>query len=160
MKFITLATIAVAGSAGKSFPSYDSFHAHCGLEITLEQPCEEVYGALKTTLDNFSSPNFSDPSHGFYAPIQVTDSSLWYTRLGAGKKYTDDMQLYVEKSGSGCKITGKSRSQSLSYYDYYTNYCNMYNPLRKSGLDIHVPYTNNCKYEPSADIRESQCDAY
>ena len=69
------------------------------------------------------------------------------------------MEFVLAAEGAGCKITGKSQSQSLSYYDYYTNYCNIYNPLRVSGLNFSEPKTSQCKYAAAPADRVAACDA-
>ena len=160
MKFSTLAIVATTASAA-NFPSFDSFHAHCQFDTVVSKSCDETFNTLQGVLTEFSSPDFKDPSKGFYAQKQVANGSqLWFTRLGAGKKYTDDMEFLLSADPAGCKVTGKSQSQSLSYYDFYTNYCNMYNPLRVSGLTFTEPKTSQCKYAADPKQREAQCDAY
>ena len=69
------------------------------------------------------------------------------------------MEYILADDAAGCKITGNSRSQSLSYYDYYTNYCNIYNPLRESTLNFSEPKTTKCKYAPAINDRAAACDA-
>ena len=157
MKFTTLTALVASASAG--FPGFDSFHAHCQFETTVDKSCAETYTTLQKVLTDFSENN-KDPARGFYSKKEEdVNKTLWYTRLTSGKKYTDDMEYLFTDAGSSCKITGKSRSQSLSYYDYQTNYCNIYNPLRVSGLTFSEPSTSQCKYPADPKQREAQCDA-
>ena len=121
MKFVALASLASVASAG--FPSFDSFHAHCQLTTTFSDSCSNVYAALDNT-----SKTFTDPAGGLYAVKQeVPNSSVWVTRTTPVKHYVDDILFSVSGSGSSCTVVGKSRSQSMSYYDYDTNFCNIYN---------------------------------
>ena len=57
---------------------------------------------------------------------------VWAERLTANQEYTDDVMWTTMGAGgnNSCTITAKSRSQSLSWYDYSVNFCNMFNPLR------------------------------
>ena len=139
MKFSALALIA--GASADKFPGFDSFHASCQFETVSDKSCADTYTTLQGVLNDFAK-NDTDPAHGFYSKKQVeADEQLWYTRLTSGKKYTDDMEYLFKDTSAGCKITGNSRSESLSVYDYYTNYCNIYNPLRESGLNFSEPKT-------------------
>ena len=157
MKFSALALIA--GASAANFPGFDSFHASCQFETVSDKSCADTYTTLQGVLSDFETNN-TDPAHGFYAKKQVaTRSQLWYTRLTGGKKYTDDMEYLLSDTSAGCKITANSRSQSLSYYDYYTNYCNIYNPLRQSTLNFSEPQTTKCKYAPAMNDRSAACDA-
>ena len=158
MKFI-ISTFVAAVSALKAFPDFDSFHAHCAFETVSDKPCDETYSVLQKVLTDFSEPAFKDPAHGFYAKVhEDKNSQLWYTRMGAGKKYTDNMEFLFAAEDTGCKITGKSKSISLSYYDYYTNYCNIYNPLRESGLNFSEPKNSQCKFAPDLQSRIEKCN--
>ena len=159
MKFTALVALIATASAG-SFPSFDSFHAHCQFETVSDKSCAETYSTLQGVLTSFGAPGNQDPARGFYNKVsEVTNKTLWYTRLTSGKKYTDDMEFLFADTANGCTITAKSQSQSLSYYDYYTNYCNMYNPLRVSGLNFSEPKTSQCKYPADVAQREAQCNA-
>ena len=158
MKFSALALIASV----QAFPSFDSFHAHCQIETTTDKSCADTYKILEKTLLSLDPDH--DPAHGTYTKYETKENQeLWFTRLTGGKKYTDDMEFTFADNGSGCSITGKSRSQSLSYYDYQTNYCNMYNPLRvakkNDGLNFSEPQNKNCKFPADPAQREAQCDA-
>ena len=158
MKFAALALIA--GVSADKFPGFDSFHASCQFQTVSDKSCADTYAELSSVLSDFET-NLTDPARGFYKKKQVAESSqLWYTRVTSGKKYTDDMEYVLSEAGNGgCAITGNSRSQSLSYYDYYTNYCNIYNPLRQSTLNFSEPKTTKCKYAPAINDRAAACDA-
>ena len=86
---------------------------------------------------------------------------VWATRRTANDKYTDDVMWTTVGAGTdtSCTVTAKSRSQSLSYYDYNVNFCNMFNPLRGTLFkgDISDAKVSNCKY-PAKDAKT--CDRY
>jgi hypothetical protein len=63
------------------------------------------------------------------------------TRTTPVKKYVDDIAFEFSQTGADCLVKARSRSQTLSYYDYATNYCNMWNPLKYTG-----EFTNQSVY--------------
>ena len=153
------AALMIAAVSAADFPGFDSFHASCQFETISDKSCADTFTTLQGVLSDFEANN-TDPARGFYSKKQVaSNSQLWYTRLTSGKKYTDDMEYILTDDAAGCKITGNSRSQSLSYYDYYTNYCNIYNPLRVSTLNFSEPKATKCKYAPAINDRAAACDA-
>ena len=111
----------------KNFPAFDDFHAHCELETTFNLYCPDVYVVMMV---NFK--DFKDPAHGTYKKVEEVGDTFWYTRTTPVKHYVDDVEFVLsEVAYRTCKVTAKSRSQSLSYYDYSTNFCNMYNVIRE-----------------------------
>jgi len=123
----TLGPVPQSSLSAGSFPSYSGMHAHCGMETTVSASCSDVYAALNKIV---ATPSF-DPAGGIYAVHQeVTDSSVWVTRTTPTKHYVDDIEFLLTDKNGSCSISAKSQSQSLSYYDYDTNYCNMYNVFK------------------------------
>ena len=99
----------------------------------------------------------ADPAGGIYAVHKETlNKSVWVTRTTPTKHYVDDIMFSLSGTAS-CSITAKSRSQTTSYYDYDTNYCNMYNVFRGMGQKFSTPSTTDCKWVPD-DV--STCDKY
>ena len=79
---------------------------------------------------------------------------MWVTRTTPTKKYVDDIKFeyfgnpknFREK---GCRVKGRSRSQSLSYYDYNTNYCNIWNVAQTLPEAVKATVTTSeCKWVP------------
>ena len=157
MKFAIAALIG----AVSAFPSFDSFHAHCQIEVSVDMSCDDAIASLsdyvKSGKDEASPP-------GKYAIHQEDGSMVWATRRTANDKYTDDV-MWQKGDGTAntCTITAKSRSQSLSYYDYNVNFCNMFNPLRADtgaqfkGDIVKDVKVSNCGY-PAKDT--AACDRY
>merc|ERR1719469_162329 len=147
MKF---AAIALLGAAqAKSFPGFDSFHAHCEMEVKVNDTCENAYSSVKAMVDNSD-----DPAKGFYSLFDHADNkSVWATRTGPGKKYTDDVMWEFTSVGTECNVHSKSRSQSLSYWDSYFNFCNQYNAYRSDSFKLdflqNPTSISNCKFQPS-----------
>ena len=122
-----------------SFPSFSALHAHCAMQTTISSTCDDAYKALNTIVN---TANF-DPAGGLYAVKQETsDQMIWVTRTTPTKHYVDDIEFLLSGTGSTCTINAKSQSQSLSYYDYDTNYCNMYNVFKSSGVTF-TPVTTS-----------------
>ena len=130
-----LLTALVAGAAAdiSQFPSFDAFHANCAMDVTyLGQSCPTVYANMKNLLTEYAA---GDPGKGIYKFIdQKENTYFWMTRTTPVKKYVDDIAFEFSTDASGdCVVKSRSKSQSLSYYDYSTNYCNMWNPLHYTG---------------------------
>ena len=144
----------VSATAASSFPSFDALHANCALSWNFAGTCDNAYNTLQNTLTNFK-----DPAGGNYAIVQKNSpSSIWVTRTTPVKKYVDDIEFTVGSNVSGsCTMSAKSRSQSLSYYDYSTNYCNMFNVIRTSGLKYTNLQASQCKFPADSP---SVCDKY
>ena len=149
------------GNVGISFPKFDMHHAHCALMTTVTHDCKSAYDYMSKDL-----VQFRDPGNGKYEEFNsVADKSLWYTRETPKKHYIDDVEwLFTDNSAGGCEISGRSRSRTESIYDYDTNFCNIWNPLRLSPL--LVPFANidtvtwECPFHPDASKANFTCDTY
>lgn len=110
------------------FPSFDFAHAHCAMQVTyLGKDCKDMFVSLNNLLTEYQQ---GDPGKGIYAfhDIEI-NNYFWVTRTTPVRKYVDDIAFEFVDGCDGCSIWARSRSQSLSYYDYSTNFCNMWNPL-------------------------------
>ena len=154
MKFTAIAMLI---GATQAFPSFDSFHAHCEMTVSVADSCANTKAAIHKMVGT-TSPNL-DPAQGFYHPKSESDSMIWATRTGPGKKYTDDVMWEFSSNGDSCSVHSKSKSQSLSYYDYGFNFCNMYNAYRTSYWTPAVSNvsTKNCKFSVEASDIEKTC---
>ena len=144
-------------AAANGFPAFDAFHAHCEMTTTVQSKCVDVYGTMFKELSNFQ-----DPASGIYKVHSDDGSSnVWVTRTTPTKHYVDDIEFtFTVNSATTCKIDAKSRSQTFSIYDYDTNYCNMYNPIRESGLKFSPVATSSCANVPKAADVEATCNKY
>ena len=76
----------------------------------------------------------TEPTGGKYdLKEEKKDDYIWSERLTKNKMFTDDQLFEFEEYDKGSKVTGRSRSQSLSYYDYNVNFCNLWNVYKHSG---------------------------
>ena len=152
---IAIAALVAAVAADKAdFPEDNFMHAHCLAMSAIQMPCVDVFS---TFTDSIKSR--AEPAKGTYALKEESDYGfgyIWATRLGSGGKYTDDvMWEFGDIVEGNCLIHAKSRSQSISVLDYNTNYCNIFNVFRMSGLDYSPLTTDSCTYND-----ESACDEY
>ena len=155
MKFAS-ALIAVAAASPSNFPAFDSMHAHCSLTTTFQAGCAATFAALDKTVKTFT-----DPASGIYAVVEEgSNQYVWVTRTTPVKHYVDDIIFMVGGDGSTCTVQSKSRSQTLSYYDYDTNFCNMYNVFRSSGVAFSAPKVGDCKWVPADADLTATCDKY
>ena len=142
-----------------SFPSQDMFHAGCHTSVQIGSDCATAFTALDKTIKSYSA---GGPSHGLYEiHSEVQNMSIWTTRTTPTKHYVDDIEFTLTPSGNTCSIAAQSRSQTLSYLDYDTNYCNMWNVVKGSGLDFSDFKTNGaCSGIPTDAERLATCNKY
>jgi len=152
----TLGPVPQSALSADAFPAFDSFHANCAMQTTVSAKCSDVKAAFDKTV---ASPTW-DPAGGLYAVKQQTANSLWVTRTTPTKHYVDDIEFLLTDQGSVCNISAKSRSETMSYYDYDTNFCNMYNVFKSSGVAYTTPTTSECKWVPTAADLEATCNKY
>lgn len=148
-KAIVLSIIAtVAFAEIPKFPAFDMFHANCALDVTYTgQTCSQVYSAMETVITNYEA---GDAGAGVYAFVdKKQDTYFWVTRETPTHHYIDDIGFEFTESNGSCTVTSKSRSETLSVYDYSTNYCNMWNVLNTTGVFANTK-VHDCAY-PAAD---------
>ena len=150
MKSFALAVLATLAAASKSnFPRDDAFHARCHVTAQFDgMTCDQLYTAVDKEIRAWNSDQTS-PSGGVYTLKEEAGSDyIWSTRLTLNKKYTDDQLFEFSASNGGCQITGRSRSQSMSYLDNDVNFCNQWNVYNQVGSDF--TYTvGKCSGKPS-----------
>ena len=98
----------------------------------------------------------TSPAGGVYTLYEDGDDYVWSTRLTRDKKYTDDQIFEFVDNSSGCSVTGHSRSQSPSQYDYSVNFCNLWNVY--NGIGGFTYSVGSCGYP--ADDPVSTCARY
>ena len=142
MKFTIAALVATVAAKKSDFPTGTFGHAHCKATSTVNGTCAQTFANFEDSV-----MNRADPSKGHYTLKEEANLDyIWGTRLGAGGKYTDDVMWEFKDVNGGCQVSGSSRSQSLSLLDYNTNYCNIYNVFRMSGMTYTSLATTSCSY--------------
>ena len=119
--------------------------------------CDSLYQLVNNQVRSWENGDRCS-SPGFYSVFEEREGDyVWSTRLTANKKYTDDQIFEFNKVGNTCQVAAKSRSQSLSYYDYSVNYCNMWNIFNEVGR-FTIDSTPDCAYP--ADDPVKTCARY
>ena len=129
MRAFVCAAIAALATASKSkFPRDDAFHADCHVSAQFDNiSCDNLYALVDAEIREWGSAETS-PAAGIYnIKEEAVNDYIWSTRKTKNMKYTDDQLFEFADSASGCAVTGRSRSQSMSVYDYSVNFCNLWN---------------------------------
>ncbi len=158
---LTLAsTLLLTQSKQRDFPSFDPLHAHCAMETVFPlQNCDGVFDNFYDTIYGFSP---EPQSQGYYRVKEAERPQyIWATRETPTAHYIDDIIfVFVSQRVDGgfqCQVQARSRSQTLSYFDYNTNYCNMWTVIRAIG-GYEVVETNQCPWVP--DNARKICAVY
>ena len=150
-----------------SFPAFDLFHAHCAMKVEFkEASCLKAFDIMKDDGYNWHPEPKAGGSYRMYSAIE--EETLWVQRVTPTKHYVDDIQFnYMPPNPenfrvAGCVVEAKSRSQTLSYYDYNTNFCNMYNVLQSVGEQsaLDALTTSDCKWVPKPEEIAATCAKY
>ena len=146
----------------QSFPKFDSLHAHCAMTMTFPvSSCLDAFNAMKDAVETWTpEPGTAGGSYALWNSEE--ELNIWATRTTPVKKYVDDIYFeYTNSTGDfntkGCTVAAKSRSQSLSYYDYSTNFCNMWNVFQVV-KDTGSMAVSDCKFP--ADDPKTVCAKY
>ena len=151
------------------------FHAHCSIDVTVYgMNCMDVNISIinqvndRTGFD--SNCKYSDLAKEFcgYSMHDITDSKIHLKHETPVKHYVDDIYFTYKQMDNYCLVSGSSQSEPISYYDYDTNYCNMFNLFRNGNatqLNYNVSIqTKKCKFHPDIgqDLSPSikQCNKY
>ena len=108
-------------------------HATCSMSFKIRDfMCRDVQEEIERRI--LGKDNWVDPkSHpGMYELLESTPISTTSGQRtnGDGTNDVDKFTFtYTDQQGQGCFLTGCSVAQSISYYDYSRNYCNMHNLL-------------------------------
>lgn len=167
----TIIVLCLAGVFGVS----NALHASCAMTITVSGESSSTMNA--SIVAEVKKRNGYNDSCVYYS----SDSGevCGYSLVSAGsplhiqhetpvKHYVDDITMSFKDSGSDCVIDAKSESEPSSYYDYDTNFCNIFNLFRsgtaeKLNYDISISY-GSCEFHPSTtngyDDAYSQCNTY
>ena len=140
----------IAFADKKDFPLFDPKHAHCATETDFPgQKCSDVYTRFVNVISSFR-PEPKSKSTYKVVESKVNDY-IWVTRTAIVSKYIDDVIfIFFEKTvdqAPFCEVSARSRSQTESYFDYNTNYCNMWTVYQSVG-GFEVVDTSKCQWVP------------
>ena len=145
----------------QTFPKFDAFHAHCAMTVTFKtESCLQLFDTFKDSVETWHP---EPKAGGSYKMWDATEEEyMWVTRTTPKAKYVDDIDFTFtgnadDFQAKGCTVKARSRSQSLSYYDYDTNYCNMWNVFNTQKEQGEIT-TSDCKWIPKDAA--TQCAKY
>ena len=163
MRTVAFAAIAAFAAADISDFPHDSWnHAGCHVTASFDADCDSVYNQIVTEVSSWDPEPLSTP--GYYSLYEdSTDSYVWSKRLTYNKKYTDDQLFQFSANGTGCTVTGKSRSESVSMLDNGVNYCNLWNVyqgVKTAGVanTVTIDKVSSCSVTPKDPV--SNCARY
>ena len=113
--------------ASMACPSTPASQA-AGMRVTTTAyaSCDEVRAELAARVEGQGSTWHDPHNAGTYTKNWASDDGFSTSRLtGDGSNYIDHQVFTLAADGDSCKIMACSRSQSSSYGDYGTNYCNL-----------------------------------
>jgi hypothetical protein len=153
---VAAALVAAVSADISSFPSFDALHANCAMKALYPgEACATTYANMRKVITSWKG---GDPGKGLYDIKEEKENTyIWVTRTTPVKRYVDDIAFEFSTTGSGCQVSSRSRSQSLSYYDYSTNYCNMWNPIKYTG-SFQGLVVSDCKFP--TDDPATTCNIY
>ena len=61
---------------------------------------------------------------------------------------TDSVKFHLFEEGDSCEVWGRSESQEVSFYDFETNYCNLWNVLFYAEGQFKVKDDSMCQWKP------------
>ena len=156
--FASLAALAFADAS--DFPSDDSRHAYCHVNAEFDGiSCDNLWALMDYEIRSWDSDTTS-PSGGVYSIYEEqVNQYIWSTRLTRDKNYVDDQLFELTSTSTGCSVTGRSKSESMSYYDYSVNFCNLWNVYNGVGntFNYSVPQ-GECPFP--ADDPVTTCARY
>merc|ERR1719492_676889 len=147
IKFLTfLLPLAWAASPGPR----DPLHASCSVKWTLSESCataqQKIIDQMNLWDNEDCGPTDDNKPHGQKCLYHHTGTE-GYTTTGTHTtpihRYVDDLTFKFENQDNGCLIDANSISETLSYLDFGTNYCNLFNLMDGSGLTQDNGYTED-----------------
>jgi len=112
----------------KNCPSTGSWLGAASAYMTIKftQSCSDVEQEISArgSMEN----GWHDPHNGgtYSVTSGANSNDIKLQRITGGGQYTDKMAFVFQNDGSGCQVFACSHSQSTSYYDYSTNFCNLW----------------------------------
>eukprot|EP01059_Diplonema_ambulator_P027534 TRINITY_DN457_c0_g2_i1.p1 TRINITY_DN457_c0_g2~~TRINITY_DN457_c0_g2_i1.p1 ORF type:complete len:164 (+),score=54.54 TRINITY_DN457_c0_g2_i1:80-571(+) len=124
---VFMALLACASASYKCPGSPAALHASCEVTATVSGNCTMVLTELKARIAG--QGGWVDPHNaGNYTLLSVNANVVDGQRTtGNAPHYLDKFTLVLTAQGDSCEVVGCSVSQSTSYLDASTNYCNMHN---------------------------------
>jgi len=124
---LTIINVALAGIA---CPGTGAWLGHAGMRVTVTVPdsCTNIFQEMDARVKGSTAGSWHDPHNGgtYSTRTDGGHATKQFKRVTGNKKYTDYINFNCDDQGDGTAILyGCSESQSDSYYDFSTNYCNL-----------------------------------
>jgi len=119
MARVAIATVSTAAAMNCPGSSAALFHAGMELTTTAQASCDTVKAEINARLSG-QNGWYDQHNRGTYSG--TADAAQ---RVTGDNKYTDKMVFTLSGSGNTCQIEACSESQSTSFADFGTNYCNL-----------------------------------
>jgi len=158
MKAITV-VVLVLGFLSCVHSCGDLLHAHCELYWTFfDAQCTDVLSILANQFKQCCMEPTIDVNYTHYHLVSYNPSSLTVSgKLQFNDGYIDDQTITLTQNGTNCSGYGCSHSESLSYYDYDANYCDIHNLVRDIGYDFNETM-GECRFHPDVGDEDSYCN--
>ena len=161
MKTFILAAITALAVADKSdFPGDSMFHAGCHMSTTLVSTTCDSFKAKAEQLIKDNVDTGDDSTKGQMSLKEDGADYIWSKRITLNKKYTDDQLFEFTQDGGDCKVSAKSRSESVSYLDNAVNFCNMWNILSRVDGFSGKYDLGSCSVKPDQGGEATKCKRY
>uniref|UniRef100_A0A672RDH3 Si:ch73-250a16.5 n=1 Tax=Sinocyclocheilus grahami TaxID=75366 RepID=A0A672RDH3_SINGR len=121
-------------------------HAQCFIEWKIGIPCFDVSSLLVNQIKEWSTETCPGKSQRcLYSLVSVNAEDITATHTTPVMRFVDDITFNLSSPDpDSCDIQGRSVSQSwYAILDSGTNYLNMYNLMRGSGLSSSPSFTES-----------------
>jgi len=149
--------ILIAGTQGCG----DLLHAHCQLYWTFpDVQCATLLPIFVNQFKDCCMEKTILPQYTNYTLVNYSSdpSDLWVNgKLRFTDHYVDDQNIVFSQNGTACSASACSHSESLSYYDYDANFCDVHNLARGIGYSFSENITN-CRFQPPVGQHDSYCN--
>jgi len=125
---------SVAATAAMTCPGSKAWITHAKTQVTavVKASCADVNAEIQARAG--AQQGWVDPHNGgIYSVISSTAAEVRTERTAnpshsvGGKKYVDKQVFTLSDNAGACEISACSESQSTSYKDFSTNYCDLRN---------------------------------
>lgn len=121
-------------------------HAQCTVEWEIGIPCFDVSSLLVNQIKEWSTASCPGKSQRcLYSLISVNAEDITATHTTPVMRFVDDITFNLSSPHpDACDVQGRSVSRSwYAMFDSGTNYLNMYNLMRGSGLSSSSSFTES-----------------
>jgi hypothetical protein len=125
--------LAQVSASPDNFPSFDIFHSHCAVDVTLPgQLCTTAYKTLYDTILRFNAG--ADPAHGQYLFKESQPISYIWATHSSRRGWDSDVLFEPTQIGDDCQLRGRSRTMSTFHMAGTENYCDLWNVYQGLGV--------------------------